>query len=183
MSLPRGALDARRIAVLGQMGVLERHPLHFAEIEAVVLRENAAQPYARGLRKGAHADSAAGQVLRPHRAAFGIVQHGTVLKAPKHRGRHQRQRLAVSLGLQIADDRHFAHVELLLAHHHAERLVDRIDLGEVQDNPLGFDVAFFQRLGVRVSPEADVQSLDLFGSDRVHAGSSRVRRILRFRAR
>ena len=141
------ALYARRIAVLGQMGVLERHPLHFAEIEAVVLRENAAQPYARGLRKGAHADSAAGQVLRPHRAAFGIVQHGTVLKAPKHRGRHQRQRLAVSLGLQIADDRHFAHVELLLARHHAERLVDRIDLGEVQDNPLGFDVAFFQRPG------------------------------------
>ena len=147
------ALYARRIAVLSQMGVLERHPLHFAEIEAVVLRKNAAQPYAGGLRKGADAYSAAGQVLRPQRAAFGIVQHGTVLKAPKHRGRQQHERLAVSLGLQIADDRHFAHVELLLACHHAERLVDRIDFGEVQDNPLGFDIAFFQRPGVRVSSD------------------------------
>src|SRR5208282_5189667 len=73
-----------------------------------------------------------------------------------------------------ADDGHFAHVELLLACHHAERLVDRIDFGEVQDNPLGFDVAFFQRPGVRVSSETDAQSLDLFSSDSVHAGSSRV---------
>ena len=159
-----GALDAGRIAVLGDMGVLERHPFHLAEVEAVILPENAADPDARGLRERAHADPAAGQVLRPHDAAFGIVQHRAMLEAPHHSRRHEHERLAVGLGLQIGDDRHLADVELLLARHQEEGAVDRIDLGEAKRHPIGFDMAVLQRLGVRIASEADAQSLVIFSA-------------------
>ena len=58
-----GALDAGRIAIFGHMRVLERHPLHLAEIETVVLPQNAAYPDARGLRERAHADPSAGKIF------------------------------------------------------------------------------------------------------------------------
>jgi hypothetical protein len=56
------ALHARRVLVFGHMRVLERDPVHAADVDAVVVLENTAQPDARGLRIGAHPDAAADKI-------------------------------------------------------------------------------------------------------------------------
>ena len=56
----RGALDTGRVAVFGHMGVLKRHPFDLAEIDTVILPQNAAQPHAGGLRERSHANATAG---------------------------------------------------------------------------------------------------------------------------
>ena len=53
------------IVIFGDMRILHGHPGDSAEIDAVLVLENAANPDARGLRIGAHADLPAFQVLRP----------------------------------------------------------------------------------------------------------------------
>src|SRR5690606_21166435 len=57
-------LDAGRVAVLGNMRVLERYPLHAFARDAIVIGEDTAQPGASCLRVGAHADAVAGKVGR-----------------------------------------------------------------------------------------------------------------------
>ena len=59
-----GADDAGRFGGFGDMPVLERHPLHTAEIDAVVVFEDAANSNARGLAVRTHADALARKIGR-----------------------------------------------------------------------------------------------------------------------
>ena len=163
-----GALDAVRIAEFGHVGILEGHPFHLADIDAIILPQDAADPAAGGLREGAHADSAALEVSGVTVPRSELYSKRAVLKAAHHGRRHQHERLAESLALQIGDERHLADVEFLLAHHHGERLVDRIDLGEAERDAIGFDLAALQRLGLRIGAETAADGFDFFGSRRAH---------------
>ena len=62
--------------------------------------------------------------------------------------RHRGHRLAVRLGADVGGDRHLADVELVAAHHAAERGNERIDLFEREFEGLGLDRAVLQRLVV-----------------------------------
>src|SRR4029453_6125313 len=57
-----GADDAARLGGFGDMPILERHPLHPAEIDAVVVFENAADPHPGGLAIRTHTDALARQL-------------------------------------------------------------------------------------------------------------------------
>ena len=109
----------------------------------------------RGSRRQWSARTRARRPVRPGRSAGRTVPRSELYsmvpcwKRPIMVAGMQHERLAVGLGLQIGDDRHLADVEFLLARHRHERAVDRIDFGEAQRHPVGFDLAVFQRLGVR----------------------------------
>ena len=91
-----------------------------------------------------------------------------MLKAAHHGRRHQHERLAERLGLQIGDERDLADVEFQFAHHHEERLVDRIDLGETKRDAVGGDAAALQRLGLRIIAETAVDGFEFFRRRRAH---------------
>ena len=103
--LPLGRpLDVGRIAVLGQMRVLERDPRHALEIDAVVLGEETAHPRAGRLGVGADTDALAAQIAGRQRAAVRVVEDRVMLIAADDRRRQQHVRLAVLVSLQIGDD-------------------------------------------------------------------------------
>src|SRR6185312_9950959 len=119
----RRPLDARGIDIFRDMRVLVGDPFDVAGIDAVVMLEDAAQPGARRLAVGAHADPLALEVGRGERAALGIVEDCVVLVAPDHHDRHQHIGLAPLLGLQIGDDGELAEIEARLAHQRLEAFV------------------------------------------------------------
>ena len=58
------ARDEIGVLVFGEMRILERHPMDFRGINAVVVGQEAAHPGARRLRIGAHANPLARQIGR-----------------------------------------------------------------------------------------------------------------------
>ena len=68
-----------------------------------------------------------------------------MVERPHQEDRHRRHGLAVGLGADVGGDRHLADVELVAAHHAAERGDERIDLLERELEGLGLDGAVLQR--------------------------------------
>ena len=56
--------NARRVASFRDVTVLEGHPLHAAEIDAVIILQNASEPHAGGLTIRTDADAPTGKIVR-----------------------------------------------------------------------------------------------------------------------
>ena len=81
-------------------------------------------------------------------AGLGVDQDGAVVERAHQEHRHRGHRLAVRLGADVGGDRHLADVELVAAHHAAERGDQRIDLLELEFEGLRLDGAVLERLVV-----------------------------------
>jgi hypothetical protein len=151
------ALAVRRIVVLGEVAVVQRHPGDLVEVDAVFVAQDAADPQRGGLGIGAHADLLALDVLRVQVAEVAVEAGAVVLEAPRDRGRQQHVGLAVGFRLQEGDDRQFAGVEGVFAHHRLEAVVGRVRAAEVEVDDVGLHAAVAQRLGDRVFGQVDAQ--------------------------
>ncbi len=138
------ALDDRRIAVLGDVGIVGADPADAGKIDAVLVLEDAAHPDAGRLRVGAHGDAAAFHVLGAELAARGIVDDEVVLEARHHHGGQQHERPAVGLGLEKAADGELARVEGALVDHRLEALVGSLRPAEIELHQIGADLARLQ---------------------------------------
>jgi hypothetical protein len=105
-----------------------------------------------------------------------------VLEARQHRRRQQPQPFIVCLGLDDDDERQFAGVIGVLARHRLEGVMQRLDLDEVELEPIGFHLPTLERQRVRIVAEADAKGGHLVrivgrdNMDEVDDDRSRARR-------
>ena len=143
----RGAFEVWGIAKLGDVRLLKRHPLHFAQVEPVVLGQDAADPGHGRHGIGADADPLAGELSRGNSAAFRVVHDvGMLEPGDQHRGQ-QHQGLAVRERHKVGDDGELGEVELSLAHHALEGGARRLDVRVIQLDERRPQRAFPQRRG------------------------------------
>jgi hypothetical protein len=121
----------KRVVEFRDVRLLERHPAHRVQVDAVVVGEDAAHPGGRGDGIGAHPDPLPGELLRPERAARGIVGERPVLEAGRHHRRQEPIGLAVRLGEEEGHQRELGDVELEIAHHPLECGMGRLDVREL----------------------------------------------------
>ena len=134
-----------RIDVLGDMSILERHPIDRIEVDTMIIGENAAQPGAGRGGEGTDADALAVQIGRLQRALLGIVKRVGMLKPRHHHVGQQHHRFANAFRHQIGDDRHLRDVERPFADHRLEALVGRRVVDEIEADQIGLDRAVLQR--------------------------------------
>src|SRR6476646_217574 len=128
------------------MLITGQHPGDLAEIDAMLLLQDAARPHASRDRVAAvDTDLSALELLERADAGLGVHQHGAVVERAHQEDRHGGHGFAVGLGTDVGRDRHLADVELIAAHHAAERSNERIDLFERKFEGLGLDRAVLQR--------------------------------------
>jgi hypothetical protein len=128
------------------MAVTERHPLDFVEIDAVFVTQNAANPQRGGLCVRANTDLPAFDIFRIEMAEVEVVARAVMLEAARDRRRQQHIRLAVRLRLQERDNREFARVEPVFAHHRLEAVVRRRRPTEVEVDDVRAHAAIFHCL-------------------------------------
>jgi len=115
----------------------------------VLVLQHAARPHPGRDRVAAtDADALAFEVLRLGDASLGVHQRGAVVESPHQKYRDRRHRLAMRTRADVGRDRHLGDVELVAAHHAAERGNDRIDLQELGLERLGLDGAVLEGLVV-----------------------------------
>jgi hypothetical protein len=170
----RRADHARRIPRFGNVAVFKREPLHLAEIDAVVVGQNAAQPGGGGLIPGTHANALAGKIMRRQRAARGVVKHSAVLETGQHRRRQKPQAFVVFFRLEKSGERHLAGVISMLTHHRLEGVVHRLHLDEIEGQPIGFDLAALERQRVRVIADRNANGCHAFLTPALHAIGARA---------
>ena len=145
------------VDIFGDVGVLERHPVHALEVEAVIIGEHAAQPRPGRGGEGADADALAGELRRRQRSVIAVVDREGVLHPRRHHRRQQHHRLAEGLGDQVGHDRHLRDVERALPHHRLEARPDRRHVGEVERDAFRGDFAALERRGVGIIGEQGAQ--------------------------
>jgi hypothetical protein len=135
-----------RRPVLGHVLVAGEHPGDLAEVDAVLLLQDAARPDAgRDGVAAVDADLSALEILGCADAGLGVHQHGAVVECPHQEDRHRGHGFAVRLGADVGGDRHLADVELVAAHHAAEGGDERIDLFECESEGPGLDGTVLER--------------------------------------
>ena len=134
-----------RVDVLRDMRVLERHPLHRIEVDAMLIGQDAAQPRTRSGGERADADPPALEIARLQVAEIGPVDRVGILMPRYHHARQQHHRLAETSRHQIGDDRHLRDVEGLFAHHRLEALVGRRVFSEIERNEIRSERSILQR--------------------------------------
>src|SRR5262249_3677238 len=105
-------------------------------------------------------------------AGLDVHQDGAVVERAHQKDRHRGHRFAVGLGADVGGDRHLADVEVVAAHHAAERGDEGIDLLEIEGEGARFDGAVLERLVVALAA-GDGFELE-FGHDRIASLYSRV---------
>ncbi len=130
----------RHVLVAGQ------HPGDLAEIDPVLLLQDAARPDAGGDGVAAvDADLFALEILGRGDAGLAVHQDGAVVEGAHQEHGHRGHALAMRPGADIGRDRHLADVELEPAHHPSEGGDQRIDLLEREGKRLRFDAAVLER--------------------------------------
>ena len=74
-----------------------------------------------------------------------------MVERPHQKHRHRGHGFAVGLGADVGGDRHLADVEVVAAHHAAERGDERIDLLEIEGEGARLDGAVLERLVVALA--------------------------------
>ena len=128
-----------RVAVLGDVRVLEGHPAHRVGSQpvAVLQRRRAATSRSSGCRPARRRAGPRGPSGRD--AAVGAAQQRALLEARGEHHGQQRQGLAGRLRHQEGGDRHLADVVAPLAHHRREGSADDGHRREVEPQPRGGD--------------------------------------------
>ena len=146
--LDRDRLEQRRrrwIAVRLRAVGGALNPMHSRQVNAVLVRQHAADEHRRGLGVERYADALAFEVLgRPDRLAVDRDEAVAKDARGKYRQRHQ---LAAAGGMP-ADDlgaRHLAGVELEILPHAIEDLARTVDGEEVEIDPLGLRLPGIER--------------------------------------
>ncbi len=94
---------------------------------------------------GAHPDPTPGEVGGPAHLPVRPAEQGRFLEARGHGHGQHTMRLAIRLRLQDGGDSQLAHIEPPFPHHGCKGAVDGRDLGEVQAELVGGDLAIPQR--------------------------------------
>src|SRR5262249_4711549 len=112
----------------------------------VLILQDAARPHSRRHRVAAvDADLSAFEALGCADSRLGVHQDGAVVERPHQEDRHGGHRLSVRLGGNVGGDCHLADVELVAAHHAAERGDERIDLYEIEREGSRLGAAVLER--------------------------------------
>jgi len=140
------------------MLVAGQHPGDPAEIDSVLVLQDAARPDARRHRIAAiDADLFAFEVLRAPDAGFGVVEDGAMMEGPHDEDRQRGEAPAVGAGGEIGRRRHLRHVEFEAPHHPAEGLDDGRHLFDVESDTRHPDRAILQCLGMAESLKDGLQ--------------------------
>ena len=81
-----------------------------------------------------------------------------MLAAADQHGRKQDIRLVKGLGLQIRRDCKLAGIEFRVTHDLLEKIVRDLDVGEIEIDQIGMQLAALERLRIRIVAEHRIQS-------------------------
>jgi hypothetical protein len=126
-----------------------KHPCDLSEIDPMLLLQDAARPHARGDGVAAiDPDPLAFEVLRRANGGARVDENGPMMKRAHQEHRHRSHGFAVRPGADVGRDRHLADVELVPAHHAAERINKDRHFDEVEREGPRLDAAVLERLVV-----------------------------------
>src|SRR5258706_12158174 len=147
-----------RWSVLDDVLVAREHPCHLAEIDAVLVLQDAAHPQSgRDGIAPVDAHSPAFQIFRCADARFRVVDDRAVVKGPHRKHRDRGERLPMGPRAQVRRHRQFADVELEAAHHAPEGLDDDRHVLEVELERSGSHRPVHQRLRVSTHGERGLE--------------------------
>ena len=139
------------IRKLSQVTMLKRHPLHFGQVDPIVVGQHTAHPRNSGLGMRTNAHAFAIELGHRYFAALSVVHQAVVLEtAFAHHRRQQCQGFAVGFGLQVRDQGQLGHIKRQFSYHALERTVGRFDGVKFKIKQLGTQHAVFQSHGVGV---------------------------------